>query len=61
MLFRSEKPLAASSYEARQLMEEAERQDLVLMPGHTFLYSPPVTAIKTLIDQGELGTIFFIS
>jgi predicted dehydrogenase len=56
-----EKPLSASSYEAHQLMQEAELKDLVLMPGHTFLYSPPVTAIKTLIDQGELGSIFFIS
>ena len=56
-----EKPLAASSVQARQLMEVAKRQDLVLMPGHTFLYSPPVTAIKRLIDQDELGAIFFIS
>jgi predicted dehydrogenase len=56
-----EKPLAASSDEARRLIEAARRQGLVLMPGHTFLYSPPVTAIKTLIDQGQLGTIFFIS
>src|SRR5437764_11074231 len=31
------------------------------MPGHTFLYSPPVTAIKRLIDAGELGKIYFIS
>jgi predicted dehydrogenase len=56
-----EKPLAASSYEARQLIEEADRRDLVLMPGHTFLYSPPVKAIKKLIDDAELGSIFFIS
>ena len=31
------------------------------MPGHTFLYSPPVTMIRDLIDSGELGEIYFIS
>jgi protoporphyrinogen oxidase len=33
----------------------------VLMPGHTFVYSPPVTTIKELIDSGDLGEIYFIS
>ena len=33
----------------------ARRAGLVLMPGHTFLYSPPVVAISELIDSGELG------
>jgi predicted dehydrogenase len=56
-----EKPMAASSQEARELMDRAEEEKLVLMPGHTFLYSPPVTAIKRLIDEKELGEIFFIS
>ncbi len=31
------------------------------MPGHTFLYSPPVTLIREMIDAGELGEIYFIS
>ena len=31
------------------------------MPGHTFLYSPPVNKIKELIETGELGEIYFIS
>jgi predicted dehydrogenase len=56
-----EKPLAASSEKARHLIEESTRRKLVLMPGHTFLYSPPVTAIKELIAAGALGTIYFIS
>jgi predicted dehydrogenase len=56
-----EKPLASSVEKARHLIDEAARRDLVLMPGHTFLYSPPVTAIKSLIASGELGTIHFIS
>ena len=56
-----EKPLASSSGDARRLIDLAERERLVLMPGHTFLYSPPVTKIKALIDDGELGDIYFIS
>ena len=31
------------------------------MPGHTFLYSPPVNAIRELIVSGELGEIYSIS
>jgi predicted dehydrogenase len=31
------------------------------MPGHTFLYSPPVMLIRSLIEEGELGEIYFIS
>jgi predicted dehydrogenase len=31
------------------------------MPGHTFLYSPPVMMIRDLIAAGELGEIYFIS
>jgi len=56
-----EKPLAASYEEAEQLVEIARRRGLTLMCGHTFLYSPPVNAIKALIDEGELGDIYFIS
>jgi len=56
-----EKPLAPSTNEASELIELAEQRDLVLMCGLTFLYSPPVTAVKRLIDTGELGDIFFIS
>ncbi len=56
-----EKPLAGSSVEARDLISRATSQGLVLMPGHTFLYSPPVMMIKELIDSGELGDIYFVS
>src|SRR5204862_3502914 len=51
----------ASSEQVLELTRLAEAKGLVLMPGHTFLYSPPVTAIKRLIDAGELGDIYFIS
>jgi predicted dehydrogenase len=56
-----EKPLASSAAEALDLLELARRRDLVLMPGHTFLYSPPVNLVREYITSGELGEIFFIS
>jgi predicted dehydrogenase len=56
-----EKPLAGSVAESLELIEIARRADRVLMPGHTFLYSPPVNLVKKLIDSGELGEIYFIS
>jgi predicted dehydrogenase len=56
-----EKPLAPSSDEARILIRTAYERGLVLMPGHTFLYSPPVVRIRDLIRSGELGEIYFVS
>jgi predicted dehydrogenase len=56
-----EKPFAPSTREARELIELASDRDLRLMCGQTFLYSPPVRAVKRLIDTNELGEIFFIS
>lgn len=56
-----EKPLAMSAREASELAAFASSSGLVLMPGHTFLYSPPVVAIHDLIVSGELGQLLFIS
>jgi predicted dehydrogenase len=56
-----EKPLAASADEVLKLIGTADLYDLVLMPGHTFLYSPPVNMIREMVDSGELGEIYFIS
>ena len=56
-----EKPLAASHAQARELAQVALDRGLTLMPGHTFLYSPPVTMIRDLIRSDELGEIYFIS
>jgi len=54
-----EKPLAATAEECRELIELAEEQELVLMPGHTFIYSPPVNKVKQLLDNDELGDLYF--
>jgi predicted dehydrogenase len=56
-----EKPVAGSADEAEVLLAIAEERGLTLMPGHTFLYSPPVNVVRELIQSGELGEIYFIS
>ena len=56
-----EKPVAGSLAEAKELFARASEVDRVLMGGHTFLYSPPVRAVKEAIDSGQLGRLYFIS
>ena len=56
-----EKPLASSSEDAAELVNIAQESERILMCGHTFIYSPPVRAIKDLLQSGELGDLYFIS
>lgn len=54
-----EKPLTASVAEAEQLIETAERADLVLMVDHTFVYTGAVQKIKELVQTGDLGDLLY--
>ena len=56
-----EKPLATTVADAAALIALAQERDRVLMPGHTFLYSPPVNAVRRLIETGELGEVYFVT
>jgi predicted dehydrogenase len=56
-----EKPMACSSAECQELIAIAEKKGLVLMTGHTFLYSPAVRKIKEIVDHGDIGEIRYIS
>jgi len=56
-----EKPLATRAADAASLVGLAESLGLVLMPGHTFLYSPAVNKVRTLIESDELGEVYFIT
>ena len=55
-----EKPMASSSAECEELIEIAQKKGLVLMTGHTFLYSPVIRKIKEIVDQGDIGDIRYI-
>jgi predicted dehydrogenase len=56
-----EKPLASSLSEADQLLRMADERELALVCGHTFLYSPPVRAVKAVLERGELGRPYFVT
>jgi predicted dehydrogenase len=56
-----EKPMASSSAECEELVDIAERNGLVLMVGHTFLYSAPVRKIVEIVEAGDIGEIRYIN
>ena len=55
-----EKPIAASSAQALDLIQLARDAGLTLMAGHTFEYNPAVETVKRIVASGELGDIFYI-
>ena len=56
-----EKPITGNVEHAVQLVELADKNNCVLMVDHTFEYAPAVRLIKTLVDDGELGEIYYVS
>ena len=56
-----EKPMAASVAECEELVEIAASKGLVLMVGHTFLYSAPVRKIVDIVQAGDLGDLRYIN
>jgi predicted dehydrogenase len=56
-----EKPMAASSAECEELIEIAKQKRLILMVGHTYLYSAPVKKIVDLVESGDIGEIRYIN
>jgi predicted dehydrogenase len=55
-----EKPITSSSREALELIELAEKRNLILMAGHTYEYHPAVDFLKKSVISGELGDIYGI-
>jgi predicted dehydrogenase len=54
-----EKPLTSNAIQAERLIELAEKRNLKIMVDHTFLFTGAVKKIRQLIDQGELGNIYY--
>ena len=55
-----EKPLSETVAHAQELVDEADSRGLLLMVGHTFLYSNPVKHLKSWIDTRELGAVQYL-
>lgn len=56
-----EKPMALSSADARGLARAAEEGDLTLMVNHILEYHPAVTKLRTMVHEGELGRLLYLS
>lgn len=56
-----EKPLTLNCRDAQTLVELARSQRLTLMVGHTFEYNPAVRKVKEIIENGELGKIYYVN
>ncbi len=55
-----EKPFALNVPDAEELVELADKLDRVLMVGHLLEYHPVVRRLKTMIQSGELGPVYYI-
>jgi predicted dehydrogenase len=56
-----EKPMVSNVNEGKILIDTAKSQNLTLMVGHTFIYSPAVRKIKEIVKSEELGEIQYIA
>jgi predicted dehydrogenase len=54
-----EKPFTATSAQAIELIELADRRNLRIMVDHTFLFSGAVRKIRELVDDGTLGPLYY--
>ncbi len=55
-----EKPLTLTVEEGAKLVNLAIERNLILMVGHTFLYNNAIIKIKELLDNGDLGEIYYL-
>lgn len=55
-----EKPLAVTPEQCQEMIEEAGKNNRVLMVGHTFLYSPALIKVKELATPDFLGEVLHI-
>ncbi|NNC92130.1 MAG: Gfo/Idh/MocA family oxidoreductase, partial [Acidimicrobiia bacterium] len=56
-----EKPLAETGEESVELVELARSSGRVLMVGFVFIHNPGIRALKTLITDGDLGSVYYLS
>jgi predicted dehydrogenase len=55
-----EKPLATNTLDAEAAVDAAAQAGTLLMVGHLLEYHPAVARLKRLIDEGELGPLYYL-
>jgi predicted dehydrogenase len=53
------KPVTETSLQARKLIDEAEKRNLVFFVDHTFVYTGAIRKIAEIVASGDLGQIFY--
>ncbi|MFC2088441.1 Gfo/Idh/MocA family protein [Calditrichota bacterium] len=54
-----EKPMTSTSAQAEELIELAAKKGLQIIIDHTFVYTGAVKKIKEIIQNGELGELYY--
>jgi len=55
-----EKPMTLKASDAEELVALAKNSKCKLMVGHLLIYHPAIVRLKQLIEQGELGEIYYL-
>ncbi len=55
-----EKPLALTAADARAVADRASQRGLTLMVDHLLVFHPAVERLKGLIQDGSLGSVFYL-
>ncbi len=55
-----EKPITTTVAEAEALTAVAKERERVLLVGHTFVHNSGVRKIKSYVERGELGQIYYL-
>ncbi len=55
-----EKPLALAASDAWELARIGDRENLVVMVDHLLVYHPGLQRVKQMIDDGDLGQIYYL-
>ncbi len=55
-----EKPITTRAEDAETLVVLAEQLDLTLAVGHTFLYNAGIQKVKSYLDNGDLGSLYYM-
>jgi predicted dehydrogenase len=56
-----EKPLATSARDGEEMVALSDRLERTLLVGHLFLYAPAVARIRSWLDNGTLGSLYYLS
>lgn len=54
-----EKPMTETAEQAQHLLDEASKRGLTVMVDHTFIYTDSVKKIREMVDNGDLGDIYY--